>query len=180
LDPLQLELHRFGQFHLESAERFVEQQRRRPVDERASQGNALLLASGKLPDSPALEPLELDDAQHLVHARAVRGARHALHLQAEGDVVVDRHVREQRVRLKDYVHRSPVRRDRRDVLTFERDAALIGRDEAGTIRSVVVLPQPTDASRQQKVRSPTGTTAKPPPIAPPDRQIAQTTDRLRH
>ena len=77
LDPLQLELHLLAQLHVERAERLVEQQRRGPVDERARERDALLLAARELARPPALEPFELDDAQDLVHALAVlaRAAR---------------------------------------------------------------------------------------------------------
>ena len=73
LDPLQLELHLLAQLHVERAERLVEQERSRPVDERPRERDALLLAAGELPRPPALEPFELDDPQQLVDA--ARGAR---------------------------------------------------------------------------------------------------------
>ncbi len=78
LDPLQLELHLLAQLHVERAERLVEEQRRRPVDERARERDALLLAARELPRAAALEALELDDAQDLVDAlRGARGAERA-------------------------------------------------------------------------------------------------------
>ena len=110
LDALQLELHLLAQLDVERAERLVEQQRGRPVDERARQRDPLLLAAGELPGSPPLEALELDDAQDLEHSLAVLAARDSLHLEPERDVVVDRHVREERVLLEDHVDRPPVRR----------------------------------------------------------------------
>ena len=61
LDALQLELHLLAKLHVERAERLVEEQRRRPVDERPRERDALLLAAGELPRPPPLEPLELDD-----------------------------------------------------------------------------------------------------------------------
>ena len=61
LDPLQLELHLLAQLHVEGAERLVEEQRRGPVDERARERDALLLAARELPGTPALEPFEPDD-----------------------------------------------------------------------------------------------------------------------
>ena len=73
LDALQLELHLLAQLHVERSERLVEQERRRPVDERAGERDPLLLAAGELARAPALEALELDDPQHLVHP--ARGAR---------------------------------------------------------------------------------------------------------
>ena len=63
------------QLHVESAERLVEEQRRRAVDERARQRDALLLAARELPRPAALEPFELDDAR--ASRRCARGARRA-------------------------------------------------------------------------------------------------------
>ena len=48
LDPLQLELHLLAQLQVERAERLVEQQHLRPVDERAGERDPLLLAAGEL------------------------------------------------------------------------------------------------------------------------------------
>ena len=112
LDALQLQLHLLSQLHVERAERLVEQEGGRLVDERPGQGDALLLASRQLAWASTLEPFELDHAQDLEDALAVLAPRDALHLQPEGDVVVDRHVRKERVLLEDHVDRSAVRRTR--------------------------------------------------------------------
>ena len=48
LDPLELDLELLAQAQVERAERLVEQQRPRPVDERAGERDALLLAAGEL------------------------------------------------------------------------------------------------------------------------------------
>ena len=48
LDALELELQLPAQAQVERAERLVEQQRPRPVDERAGERDALLLAAGEL------------------------------------------------------------------------------------------------------------------------------------
>ena len=45
LDQLQLELHLLAQLEIERAERLVEEQNARAVDERAGQGDTLLLAA---------------------------------------------------------------------------------------------------------------------------------------
>src|SRR5207244_4128219 len=46
LDALQLQLHLLAQLHVEGAERFVQEQRRRTVDQRSRQRHPLLLAAG--------------------------------------------------------------------------------------------------------------------------------------
>ena len=71
LDPLQLELHLLAQLDVERAQRLVEQERGRPVDQSARERHALLLASGELPGAPAVEALELDDSKHLLNALTV-------------------------------------------------------------------------------------------------------------
>ena len=65
LDPLQLQLHLLAQLHVQRAERLVEQQRSRTVDERARERDALLLPARELARAPALQPFELDDAEDL-------------------------------------------------------------------------------------------------------------------
>ena len=49
LDPLQLELHLLAELEVERAERLVEEQHARVVDERAAEGDALLLPARELP-----------------------------------------------------------------------------------------------------------------------------------
>ncbi len=66
LDPLQLELHLLAELHVERAERLVEEQRGRPVDEGAREGDPLLLAARELARAAATEPFEADHAQDLV------------------------------------------------------------------------------------------------------------------
>ncbi len=61
----------------------------------------------------------------------VLAAGDALHLEPEGDVVVDRHVREEGVLLEDHVDRPSVGRDRRDVVPLQDDTPHVGLLEAG-------------------------------------------------
>ena len=131
LDPLQLELHLLAQLHVQRTQRFVEQQCGRLVDERSGQRHALLLAAGKLPRAPVLEPLELDDPQDLEYPPPVFLPRDALHLEPERDVVVDRHVREERVLLEHHVDGSSVREDRRDVPSLKDHTPLVRHFEPG-------------------------------------------------
>jgi len=130
LDALELELHLLAQLHVERAERFVEQERGRPVDERARERDALLLTARELPWPPALVALERHDAEDLGHPLPVVRARDAPHLQPERDVVVDRHVREEGVLLEDHVHRAAVGRGRRHVASLEDDPPDVGCLEA--------------------------------------------------
>ena len=121
LDRLELELHLAAQLEVERAERLVEQQQGRPVDDRAGERDALLLATGELRGAAAGEVVELDQAQRLVGLR--RRIFDLAPAQAEGDVFEDRHVREQRVALEHRVHRALVRLLVGDVLAADQDAA---------------------------------------------------------
>ena len=124
LDPLQLELHLLAELQVERAERLVEQQHARVVHERAPERDPLLLAARELPRLPLREAGEADELEHLGHAALELALRDALPLEPEGDVVLDRHVREERVALEDGVHVPLVRREADHVLVAEEDAAL--------------------------------------------------------
>ena len=69
LDPLELELELLAQPQVERAERLVEQQRARPVHERAGERHALLLAAGELRRLAPAVLAELDHLQRLADAR---------------------------------------------------------------------------------------------------------------
>ena len=140
-----------AQLHVERAERLVEEQRRRPVHERARQRDALLLAAGELPRPPSLQALEPDDVEELEHPLAALAARHPLQLQPERDVVVDRHVRKERVLLEDHVDRAAVRRDGGDVLSLQEDATLVGHLEAGDHPERRRLPAAARAEQREEL-----------------------------
>ena len=121
LDPLELELERAAQLDVESAERLVEQQGRGAVDERPRERDALLLPTGQLLWLALLHPGQRDDLEDLGDAVALLALSDLLQLQPEGDVVVHRHVREQRVVLEHHVDVTSVRGDVRDVVAAEQD-----------------------------------------------------------
>ena len=66
LDALELDLQLLAQAQVERAERLVEEQRARPVDERAGERHALLLAAGQLGRLALAEVAELDEVERLV------------------------------------------------------------------------------------------------------------------
>ena len=123
LDPLQLELHLLAKLQVERAERFVEQEQARIVDERASERDPLLLTARELSGLASLEPLEVDEAQDLLHAAFGLGPRDLLAPQAEFHVVDHIEMGEQRVGLEDRVDVSAVRREVGDVPPGEVDGA---------------------------------------------------------
>ena len=130
LDRLELALHLAAELEVQGAERLVEEQRRGTVDERAGERDALLLAAGELRRAALVEALEPHDPQRLAHALGELSALDAAHPRAEGHVLGDRHMREQRVGLEDHVHVAARRRDVGDVLAAQVTPAGLGSLEA--------------------------------------------------
>ena len=123
LDPLELDLHLLAQLEVERAERLVEEEDGGSVDERPGQRDPLRLAAGDLGRLALLEAGQLDQLEHVGDARLDLVALDLLAPQPEGDVVLDRQVREQRVVLEDRVDVPLVRRQPGHVL----ERALAGR-----------------------------------------------------
>ena len=113
LDRLELDLHLLAELEVERPERLVEEQDARSIDERACERDPLPLAARQL---ARLAPLVALEAHH---PQRVGDAGEAFRLgdlpddQPVGDVVTDRHVREERVVLEDRVDVAVERRDRR-------------------------------------------------------------------
>ncbi|CAM5743620.1 hypothetical protein SHIRM173S_05177 [Streptomyces hirsutus] len=93
LDAFELQLHLTAQFQVEGAERLVEQQYLRVVDQGAGHGDPLLLAAGELVRLLVGLLAELDEFQHLAHL--LLHAPDAAPAQTEGDVLEDVEVREE-------------------------------------------------------------------------------------
>ena len=70
VDLRELDLQPLAQLQVERAERLVEQQHGRPVDERARDGDALLLSAGELAGKPVAELLQADELERLLDPRA--------------------------------------------------------------------------------------------------------------
>src|SRR3546814_619815 len=131
LDVHQLELGLRAQVLVERAERLVEQQHLRLLHQAARESDALALAAGKLVRLALGEGAELDHLDHLVDAPLDLRLWHAVLLQAEGDVLLDVHVREERIGLEHHVDRPLVGRHARHVPAFQQDLAPAGDFEAG-------------------------------------------------
>jgi hypothetical protein len=119
----QLELRVLTQLLVERAQGLIEQQQLGPLDQRARERHALLLAAGQLVRLALGEAAELHEFQHGGHALGDLRLRHAVLLQAEGDILLDVHVRKQRVGLEHHVHGPLVRRHARHVLAVDQNAA---------------------------------------------------------
>ena len=176
---LQLELHLLAQLQVERAERLVEQQDARAVDQRAGERDPLLLAARELARLAPVEPGEADELEDFEHALPQLAAAHALAAQPEGDVLEDRQVREERVALEDRVDVALVRRQPGDVAVAEVDRPRVGSSKPPIIRSVVVLPQPDGPSSAKKLprsisseRSSTATTSSKRFVTPSRRTSA--------
>ena len=124
LDALELDLHLLAQLEVERAERLVEQQHLRAVDDRPRQRDALALAAGELRRLARAEVAEAHHRERLLGAaRGARSRGDLLDAQAVLDVLAHGHVREQRVVLEDRVDVARVGRTAGDVGARELDAA---------------------------------------------------------
>ena len=128
---LDLELHVLAQLLVERAERLVHQHELRLEHQRAGERDALLLAAGKLVRPARLEARHAHHVERAAHARRHLGLGEAAHLQRKGDILADRHVREERVVLEHDADVAAVRRHAVDALAVERDGAVRRRLEAG-------------------------------------------------
>jgi hypothetical protein len=126
LDAFELELHRLPQLQVQCGQGLVEQQCARPVDQRAGEGNPLLLTAGKLPRPARRLLVQLHQFEHRVDPLGELALVHALATQTESDIVEDRHVGEQRVGLEDHVHVAVVRRHPDHVPAVKQDLSLGG------------------------------------------------------
>jgi len=125
LQALELGLHFLAQLQVERAERLVEQQHARLVDQGPRQCHPLLLSAGKLVRSAIAEFAEADEVEHLQCTLAAIRRRDAAHPGPVGHVLGDRHVRKERVVLEHRVDVALVRRRVRDVAAVKQDAPVV-------------------------------------------------------
>jgi hypothetical protein len=123
LDRLQLNLHLLAQLQVEGAERLVQQQHPRPVDDRPRQRHPLALAAGELSRLAVAVAGQADHLQRRVAAPRPLGLVDLRHFQPVGDVVADAHVGEERVVLEDGVDCAFVGRQAGDVDACQFDPA---------------------------------------------------------
>ena len=76
LDRLQLDLHLLAELQVEGAERLVEQEHPRPVDERPGKRDPLPLAAGELARLAPLVAAQADHLERLADAPRALGLRH--------------------------------------------------------------------------------------------------------
>ena len=119
----QLALERLAQLGVERAERFVEQQHPRLQDERAGEGDPLLLAARQLVGPALRQGGELHELERRPDAGPTGGLVPVAEAEPERHVVPHRHVGEQRVALEDGVDRALLGRHVGDVATVDPDLA---------------------------------------------------------
>jgi len=135
VQPAQPAAQLLADLGVERAEGLVEQQHLGLDGQGAGQRDALALAARELVRVALGQRLELDQAQQVQHAaadlRIGRPHRLGAHAQAEGDVLEDRQVAEQRVVLEDEAHAAVAHVGVGGVLAVEVHAAAVGHLEPG-------------------------------------------------
>jgi hypothetical protein len=121
LNPADFRAHLDPELGVEVGERFVQQQHRGAVDQRAGDRHALLLAARERGGLARSERVEPECPQHLVHAPADFGPGHAARSQAVGRVLEHAEMREQRVGLEHHADVALLRRHARVVAAVEGD-----------------------------------------------------------
>ncbi len=100
MQPLDLKAHGHAQFGVEVGQRFVEQKDLRFAYDRAAHRDALALATGKRTRLTQQEIVDREQARRLAYAFVDLGLRHAAIAQAVSHVVVNAHMRIERVVLE--------------------------------------------------------------------------------
>ena len=150
LDPLELGAHVRAEGGVEVRERLVEQEDRR-LDDHASAERDLLHVvdrqARRVPVERRGQPDRVRDRAHLAVELLLRQPVLLLHPQPEGEVLVDRHVGEDRVVLEDEADVAVARVELRDRDLVEVDLAARSAARGPEIMfMVVVLPQPEGPS----------------------------------
>src|SRR5208282_4457728 len=128
---LYLELHILAQLLVERTQRLVHEEHARIEDDGARKGHALLLAAGELLRIARLEPGELHGLEHLGHAARDRLLVPPALPEREADVLLDRHVRKERIVLEDHADVAAIGWRMDDRLRVDVDLAARGELEAG-------------------------------------------------
>ena len=120
---------------VERTERLVEQQDARLDGQRARERDALALAAGQLAGIAIGQPVQLNEIEQLLHARADLRLGLAdlarLHAQAECDVLEHAHMAEQSVMLKHEADIALAGTARQSILTVELDFTGVRPIQAG-------------------------------------------------
>ena len=127
---LELELHFLAHLEVQRSERLVEEQDLGLIDQRAGDGDSLLLAAGERAHAPLFEAFQIHQVQGSPDLALDHVLGRLLLPEAERDVVVDIHVREQSVPLEDSIDGPLIRRQVLDRFPVEQDLTLRRHREA--------------------------------------------------
>ena len=151
LDRLQFQLHTLPQFHVERAQRLVQQEYGGTVDQGSGQGHSLLLSTRKLVGGALTEAAHTDDLEHVVDPFRDLALGNLLELETVCHVVEHRHMGEQLVVLEDHVGCPLVGLDQRHVLASQVYRALVGGLETGQHPQGCGLTAPTRAEQREEL-----------------------------
>jgi len=129
LQPGDLDAHLLAQLEVEVGERLVEQQHRRPDDQRPGQRHALALAAGELERAALGKAAQLYEIQGLSHALLKFRAFYSPHSQTKCNVFACRHVRKERIVLEHHTDIAPERRQAGNRAPLDENLACRGREE---------------------------------------------------
>ncbi len=151
LDAPDFILHFLTQTAIKGAERFVHQHQARFKHQRPGNGHALLLAAGQLAGTPLLKSFQADKLQHAPDALPALLRVNSAYLQRKRQIAADRHVRKQRVVLKDHADTPLARRQVVHRATVDADGARCGRLKAGQHHQAGGFARPGGAEQGQKL-----------------------------
>ena len=153
LDLLELDLHLLTQLQVERAERLVEQQHRRAVDDRAGQGDALALPARELARLAVAVAGQPHHLERLVGAlRRVPACGTFFTRRPYSTFSRTRHVREERVVLEDRVDVARVGRHVADVAALRaRSGPASGRSNPAIRRRRGGLSRPGWAKHREEL-----------------------------
>ena len=127
----QLQLHFLAHLQIQGAQRLVQQQDLRLIDQRAGNGDPLLLSAGQGLHRSAFKTFQVDQVQDLFDFLFDDIFFCLLLPQAESDVLIDIHMGEQGISLEDRINRSLIRRQLCDIPAVQEDLPLRGQVKAG-------------------------------------------------
>ena len=131
LELVDLRPHLHAQLGVEVRERLVHQERLRLAHERTAHGDALALTAGECSRLALQELLDLQGLRRVLDALLDLLLRHLVEAKAEGQVVLDRHVRVERVALEDHRDVAFLRGQVVDDLVADPELAAADLLEAG-------------------------------------------------
>ena len=121
---LELDLHLLAHFQIQGAQRLVQEQDLRLIDQGTRDRDPLLLSAGQSLDSAALKSLEIHEFQDPADLAVDHIPGDLFLPQAKGNIIVNIHVRKKGVPLKNSIDRPFVRRQADNRFPVQQDIAL--------------------------------------------------------